>query len=257
MSFNPFTSIKKTINAMQDAFDYVAGSPPLIAVLIVMTIFVLPIPLTFLTHPAMYGNEPEATMAFPRWPIVNNLLLVAHIAAALPAILIGPFMFIEKLRRDHLDLHRSLGKIYVTGCMVSAITVLPLAMANVTPPAHIGFTCMGLLWFTITFFAYSAAINRDIVAHRRWMMRSYAMTFAFIHVNLTYKGLLPYEMFTMSGIQVFKSMVSWQFNLLLVEIYLAATTHTGRFVGMKRFFKHATTYSRFDQFYFRFTRTAS
>ncbi len=245
----------KTRNFFDEGFRYISTSPLMIGICAGMTILVIGVPFSYILYPEMYTNTPHASAFFKTLKfshLLNNLLLVSHIAAAVPAILFGPFLFIEGIRRDHIRVHRIMGQIYVFGTLYSAVTVFPLALSNLGGTvAHIGFGTMSVVWFFTTYFGYCAVMNKDLVAHRRWLMRSYALTFAFVHVNLTYKLLLPYEQLTVQGIKAFQSMVSWQGNLMLVEIYLAATTHTGRFTGWKKFLRHATTWSRFDKFYFR------
>ena len=102
--------------------------------------------------------------------------------------------------------------------------------------AHIGFGVMSVIWFILAFLAYTAAINKNFIAHRRWAMRSFAVTFAFVHVGLTFKLFLPYEQFTPQGVQAFQSMVSWLMNLLCVEIYLLISDQNGNITFKKPFF---------------------
>lgn len=224
--------------------------PPVAIVMLVMTFLVLPVPLQLLLAEEMFHNAPHASPFFKELFILNNLLLFTHILFAMPAILFGPFLFSDRLRKNRPNIHKTLGKFYVAGCMLSAVTVLPLAISNGGGTvAHIGFSVMGCTWFTVTYFAYSAAVNKDFIAHRRWMMRSYALTFAFVHVNLTYKFLLPYEHMSIGAIKAMQSMVSWQFNLLLVELYLEATTFKGRWQGWGKFLARTIRPSPEDKFY--------
>lgn len=84
------------------------------------------------------------------------------------------------------------------------------------------------------------------------MMRSYAMSFAFIHVNLTYHWIGVYQFMNDAvAIKVMQSMVSWQFNLLVIEFYLAATTFKGKFVGWKKWGKNIFSWSPEDKFFFK------
>jgi hypothetical protein len=91
--------------------------------------------------------------------------------------------------------------------------------------------------------------RKDFVAHRRWMMRTYAMTFAFVHVNLTFKFIGIYHL-DVTIIKVMQSMGSWMFNLLFVELYLAATAVNGRWLGWRRWIYNLTHWESADKFYF-------
>ena len=132
-----------------------------------------------------------------------------------------------------------MGTVYLAGCCGSALIVIPLALSNksgIVP--QVGFTVMALCWILFSWLGLVTARRKRFVEHRRWTMRSYALTFAFIHVNFTYLLLPIYGHLTIVWVKVMQSMVSWMANLLLVEIYLAATTFKGKFVGTTSFRKN-------------------
>ena len=210
----------------------------------------LPVPLAHLLSPDMYSHKVHSSAFIKSNQLINNLILVAHVFTAMPAIILGPILLYRPLLKNKPKTHRTLGTIYVVGCFLSAITVLPLALNN-NPGSigPVGFTLMAITWFFITFWAYTAARHKDFVAHRRWIIRSYAMTFAFIHVNVTYKFLLPIETLSPYSITAFQSLVSWQANLLIVELYMAATSFSGKFIGFKKWFKNLFHYAPQDKFY--------
>lgn len=216
-----------------------------------MTVGVLRVPGTFVKTAILRYHEKFSSLIPWAGFEVSNTLLIIHICAAIPAILFGPLALYAPLRDRKPRFHRWVGTGYVFGCMVSAVTVFPLTFYNKGGIIGLlGFGAMACTWFTLAFLGYTSARNKDFTAHRRWMMRSYAMTFAFIHVNLTYKLLLPLEYFTIEGLQAFRGMVSWLFNLFLMELYLASTTHTGQLVTWKIFKKNATRRSPQDRAYF-------
>ncbi len=219
----------------------------------VCTLLVAFLPLMFLFDLTMFSNVYHTPSMVFQTNLYNNLLLYSHIAFSFPALMIGPWMFHSTLRQNNLKLHRFLGKIYVIGCAYGALTVYPLAVHNqVAPLAHIGFGSMAVIWFLTTYFAYMAARHKNWVTHRRWMMRSYAMTFAFVHVNLTFKFFLDYETMNPYTMRALQSMVSWQSNLLLVELYIAATSHQGQFLGWAGFKKNLTKrFNTLDRFYWK------
>lgn len=212
----------KVIDKMVDAF---LSMQIFLKIITVMTIIVTPVALYHMFKPAI---SPIFSGVLPSF---DHLLLIGHIGFSLPATVFGPFLLHAGFRKLKPHWHRAMGKIYVVGCIGGAITVFPLAVNNGAGPiAQFGFGSMAVIWFFVTYFAYTAAINNDYVAHRRWIMRSYAMTFAFVHVNLTYRLVLPYELMSTEAIKVMQSMVSWQMNWFLVEIYLALTSPAGKFM---------------------------
>lgn len=230
---------------------YASASGLIWSLLFLGTVLVFVVPLKYLLDFSFFSNTMHTpSMATPHnW--INNLLLYSHIAFSFPAIMLGIWMFNTSFRENNLTLHRKLGQIYVIGCLMGGITVIPLALNNDSILApKIGFTMMGSIWICLTYFGYTSAIHKNYAAHRRWMMRSYAVTYAFVHVNFTYPLILPYEALGPEGVKVFMSMISWMTNLFLVEIYLAATNHQGKFWGFKRWFKTLSSrYNKLDRFY--------
>jgi hypothetical protein len=233
----------KTIN---DIIDFIFGDRLLILILLFTTFAVFHVPLLHILHSFHYMLSHDSMY-------IRKSLLIAHIALAIPPTFMGPLLFISAYRKAYPHHHRFMGKLYVIGCLGSAVTILPLALTNSGGiEARIGFSVMAVLWYVITWLAYTSAIRKDFVSHRRWMMRTYAMTFAFVHVNFTYHWIGVYEgFFDPVGIKVMQSMVSWMSGLFFVEIYLAATAVNGRFLGVKKWLYNMTHHSPYDRVYWR------
>lgn len=214
-----------------------------------IVIFMFLKPLYFMLTPVLFSFQRVASPATDIY-IFNNLLLLFHIFCSFVALALGPWMFNNRLRAARPDIHRLIGKLYIVGCMGGAISVFPLALSNAAGTvAHIGFGAMSIIWFILAYLAYTAAIHRDFIAHRRWAARSFAVTFAFVHVGLTYKLMFAKGTFTPQGIQAMQSMVSWLGNLLFAEIYLLLTRQNGQFkrfsfIDIKLFDKRDRAYLR-------------
>lgn len=230
----------------------IRGHPPVFWVVVLMTALVAAVPFEFIHRLVRLIHIPMTPPAFPDFPVLNNSLLIVHIGAALPAALFGPFLFSTRLRAWRPGLHRGLGNAYIYGALISALTVVPLALSDPEGTvARIGFTMMATVWLTTIWFGYTAVRNKDYVSHRRWMMRSYGLTFAFVHEHLTYRLFLPYDQLTVQGTATFTSMIGWMGDLLVIEIYLLMTTYTGRFAGWKKIFRNLRRYAPEDRLYFR------
>lgn len=193
-----------------------------------------------LTFVDFWGYEPVATATFENYPRLNNILLGGHVFFAIPALLLGPWLFWPRFRAQFASWHRNCGKIYVICCLLSAASSLPLGLGNsVGVVPRVGFSMLAVCWFFFTYTAYLAARRKDFANHRRWMMRSYACTYAFVNVKMYALSMLFYGFTTDVWIlQTLQSCVSWTTNLLIVEVYLAATTLTGAYAGRKVFFKN-------------------
>ena len=57
-------------------------------------------------------------------------------------------------------------------------------MAQGGLPAHVGFGLLAVLWLLATGQAYRSIRAGDQGAHRRWMTRSYALTFAAVTLRI-------------------------------------------------------------------------
>lgn len=200
-------------------------------------------PLFYLTIAPLTSSAPIAAEAFEGRPLLNNILLLFHVLLAVVPLVLGPWLFHARFRKDHLSAHRLMGKIYVVTCLVSAATSLPLAFAH--PSGFLPRTGFGLLavaWFVFTLLAYQYARRKDLPHHRRWMFRSYACTYAFVNVKiyghvLSELAVNVHPLF----VKILQSCASWMSNLLLVEIYLAATTFMGVYVGRRLFLRNLRT----------------
>tara|TARA_B100000029_G_scaffold368826_2_gene362584 strand:- start:114 stop:908 length:795 start_codon:yes stop_codon:yes gene_type:complete len=254
-------TLLKIVNRQQGRLDHVFqksalifkcfwGMPWYLKYIAITTSLILFKAASYFTKSELYTNIPFASFFFKEWFILNNILFLLHIAAAIPAVICGPYLIDTKTRKKYPQVHKKLGKLYCFGCMFSALIAIPLSINNHPGTlAPYGFTCMAITWFTTTYFSYMSAINQDFIAHRRWILRSYAMTYAFVHVNFTYNLLPFYQHLSVDIQKVMQSMISWQANLLFIEVFLLLTTFKGRFIGFKNFKSCLHLYSPEDKLY--------
>jgi uncharacterized membrane protein len=109
--------------------------------------------------------------------IADRHLLIPHTLAGIFALLIGPVNFSSRIRQHYLQLHRILGRIYVISVFVGSFTGIALAWGR---PGLPGTSMQSAAWMVCTTAAFLTARNRQIVQHRQWMARSYAVTFTFV-----------------------------------------------------------------------------
>lgn len=143
-----------------------------------------------------------------------------HALGAATALLLGPFQFWPGLRIGRPKFHRWSGRIYIAGCLVGGGAGLVLAAGTSSGPvAGIGFAVGGSWWLYTTSRGWFTAIQRDWTAHRRWMIRSFALTFSAIPFRiylLTFIGLG----FRQTGAEQIASWLAWAPNVLAAELYL-------------------------------------
>ena len=85
-------------------------------------------------------------------------------------------------RHRYRAAHRVVGRVYVFGGVLpAALMALPIAaMSPFGPVARTSNVLLALLWLACTLTAYRMARRYDYAAHRRWMIRSFALTASII-----------------------------------------------------------------------------
>jgi hypothetical protein len=140
-----------------------------------------------------------------------------HVAGAATALLIGSFQFIPALRTRWPGGHRWTGRVYAVGCLGGGLGGLMLALGSTAGPiATAGFGGLGVAWIITTTLGWRAAMQRRLVEHRRWMIRSWALTLAAVTLRLYM--LAP----GMSSLDAYRaiSFLCWVPNLVAAELYL-------------------------------------
>ena len=108
-----------------------------------------------------------------------------HLAGSGIALAIGPFQLNARLRNRFLPVHRWMGRTYVICVLLGGVGALALAtMSQAGLATHVGFGLLAVLWLFATGTAYRRIRAGDQVSHRRWMIRSYALTFAAVTLRI-------------------------------------------------------------------------
>ena len=146
--------------------------------------------------------------------------LDVHVAGAATALLLGPVQFLPWVRRRFPGVHRTLGRVYVIGCLAGGVGGLVMAFGTTAGPiATTGFASLAVCWILANVQGWRLAVARRFDDHRAWMLRSFAMTFAAVTLRI-YIVVLP--MLGMAPIDAYRasSFLAWIPNLILVELYL-------------------------------------
>jgi hypothetical protein len=82
-----------------------------------------------------------------------------------------------------MNFHRWTGKLYLAGVVVGSIGGYSLAVHS--QPAGYGFAIimMCTAWVFTAAVAYSSIVRGLVEVHKRWMVRSYLVTFAFVTIR--------------------------------------------------------------------------
>lgn len=118
--------------------------------------------------------------------MAHTTMLLMHIIGAMIAIIIGPFQFLDGIRKGGwLNVHRWLGRIYLLSVLFGGLGGLYMAQfAHGGIISSLGFASLGILWLYSGLMAYIHIRRKDIETHRAWMTRNYALTFAGVMLRL-------------------------------------------------------------------------
>lgn len=146
--------------------------------------------------------------------------LYVHAGLAGTAMLTGPLQFLARLRAARPRLHRWIGRTYVFACLTGGSAGLLLAFGSTAgPPARAGFAALAVIWILTTTQAWRMALQRRFDLHRRWMIRSFALTFAAVTLRLYLPIAQVAQLDFLSAYQAI-AWLCWVPNLLVAELYL-------------------------------------
>jgi uncharacterized membrane protein YozB (DUF420 family) len=127
---------------------------------------------------ARYGRlNPSAGRVSPKQHPLYFPVLALHILGASMAIVTCVIQVWPGLRRKHARVHRYSGRVYVCGVMLAGVTMLVLVTAwPYSAVTTFGQVMVDLLWVGVTGYGWVLIRRRRIADHRRWMLRSFAVT---------------------------------------------------------------------------------
>jgi uncharacterized membrane protein len=149
----------------------------------------------------------------------ERVWLLAHVAAGGVALLAGPIQLWLGMSGRTARVHRPLGLAYVTAIAVGSAAAFYLAAHT-----HLGWgfaagiTGLGIAWVITTALAVVAVRRGLPEQHRRWMVRSYTVTFAFVTFRAMWTVLQFAGVGTRAEQLAMSSWFCWAVPLLVVEI---------------------------------------
>lgn len=126
-------------------------------------------------------RPPLMQQRFAEHPVSTGL----HLAVGALVIVLAPLQMSARLRRRHVVLHRWAGRAYALGVLCSGLAGLALATVSQGGlPAHLGFGLLSVAWMVTTAIGVQRIRAGDLAAHREWMIRSFALTFAAVTLRI-------------------------------------------------------------------------
>jgi hypothetical protein len=145
--------------------------------------------------------------------------LVLHAGFASTALLFGALQFSPVPRQRSPSFHRVVGRLYVTSCLIGALPGFVLALGTSAGLiASIGFGLLATAWTAANVLGWQRARTGQYTSHRRWMIRSWALTLSAVTLRL----LLPItEIADLPSDPAYQAIsFLWVPNLIVAELIL-------------------------------------
>lgn len=114
----------------------------------------------------------------------NPFWIVLHLIGGSLALLFGPVQFSTWIRNKNLTFHRLSGKLYILGAIIAGISALRLSLISSCEPCRVSLFILAVLVIITTISAWWAIKNKNLTAHRQFMVRSYICVFSFVAVRI-------------------------------------------------------------------------
>jgi uncharacterized membrane protein len=189
-------------------------------------------PLPYLLNPLadLGGDGQEVAAGYADASSLVQAALYLHIAGGALALLLSPLQFATRLRLRAPRVHRVVGRVVVGAIAVGGVAGLVLAPHNLAGPVGTaGFGLLAVLWLAAAATAVRAIRRGDVATHRRWMVRTFALTYAAVTLRLWLLVLIAGQT-ALAGVDagvafdrayLLVPFLSWVPNLLVAEWYLA------------------------------------
>ncbi len=163
---------------------------------------------------------------------LSRQAFVVHAVSASFALMLGPLQLLAALRTRYPAAHRWTGRTYVLAIAVAWVSSLPLALHAMTGVvAATGFFALGLVWVVATGWGVACAVQRRFTEHRKWLLRSYALTAAGITLRI-YLGMGAAAGVDIEVSYPFIAWLCWVPNLLVAEWYLRRSGQPARLLPL-------------------------
>lgn len=151
-----------------------------------------------------------------------KIAFFTHVYTSFFLMILGAIQFIFPVTKKTKKWHRISGRMYaLIIILLSGPSGLIMAYhANGGIISQVSFIILCLLWITFTCLAVFYALQKKITAHRKFAMRSFALTISAISLRLfKYLIVIFFHPQPMDAYRIV-AWLGWTFNLLVVEIII-------------------------------------
>ncbi|WP_261569534.1 DUF2306 domain-containing protein [Frankia gtarii] len=144
---------------------------------------VVPYLTSSLRDQADQGNE--VAVNYVDRSTVLQVFLYLHIAFGAVALTLSPLQLSARVRAHLPRLHRVAGRTTVAAICVAGTAGAVLSTVNLAGPiGTAGFGLLAVLWVSFAVMAVRTIRRGDVLAHRRWAIRTFALTYAAVTLRL-------------------------------------------------------------------------
>ena len=201
--------------------------------LIYVIAFLLAVLLAYNTLTYLNFDPHFSFLRLKQAAIATGWYLPAYYSHVLLGGIILVFGFLQlhpSSNKKYRRVHRAMGYVYVMGILFFAAPggMVMSMFVDRGPLVFASFLVQSILWFTFTAIAFNQIRKGNIEAHREWMWRSYALTFAAVTLRV-YIFFSSYH-FDLSHATAYATIawLSWTLNLVVVELYLRSIRSTNQ-----------------------------
>ncbi|MFT4847544.1 MAG: putative membrane protein [Sediminicola sp.] len=123
--------------------------------------------------------------------IKNPIWVSSHLIGGTLALLTGPIQFSKWIRNKYLNFHKLTGKIYIISAFMVGISAIRLSLISSCVTCRVSLFILAVLVLFTTFSAWWCVKNRNILAHKQFMVRSYICILSFVAVRIG--GIIPLD----------------------------------------------------------------
>ena len=146
--------------------------------------------------------------------------LWGHILGGPLVLALAPVQVSQRLRARWPRAHRISGRVYAFGVLIAGLSALALMPTSIASQfARAGFTALAVCWIVFTARGIWLARAGDYAAHRRWMLRSLALTFGAVMLRIMMAPLMA-SGWTVAQTYDITAWGSWVPSLILLEMWL-------------------------------------
>jgi len=145
-----------------------------------------------------------------------------HVFSSMLVLLAGFSQFSKTMLKKYRVWHRRLGYVYVLDILIvtGPAGLLMSFYANGGISSRIAFVLLSVLWISFTAIALYKAIKKDFVAHRIFMIRSFALTLSAVTLRIWKVVIAWYTTVPPMDRYRIIAWLGWTLNLLIAEYYI-------------------------------------